>query len=188
MLAYIDPVSLYRIARGNKYTSSIFKNLCDHNPAAKQAFFAAKQTFFEMQRLLWASNLDRDNPVNPVKMINFPKWNSEEAKKFNPIFLSDRNILETCRKFNVFFVKLKNPQAYEKYKNQIDNSENPGRFPAAWDPKQFYDLCKNIINAAGFTEQKIYDMSFSYNNENQSNNQQKPIPELKINKEKEKNL
>ena len=172
---YIDAVSLYRIACGDKYASGI----SDQNP---KILFAVKQTFFEMQVLLRV-NISSLDGNKPVKTINFLKWNSEKAKNFKPIVLSDENILEVCRKFNKCFVRPRNPQAYQKYKSQIDGLENPSRFFVPRDPKQFYELCQNIIDAAGFTERDIKNMEFS-NHKNISYNQQEVIPNLETKKEK----
>ena len=178
----INVMRVYNIAQNSKYISSILKECRQQNPEMKRHLLQMKQTLFEMQVLLRVNILNLDGN-KAVKTINFPTCNSAEAKNFNPEDLSDENILEVCRKFNEYFLRRTNFKVYQEYKNQIENLENPGRFFASWDPKQFYRLCQNIIKAADFTEQNIKNMEFG-SDKNTNHNQQGAIPKLEIKKEK----
>ncbi len=140
------------------------------------------QVLFEMKVLLGVNILSL-NGNKAVKTINFPKWNLKKTKNFNPKILSDENILGVCKKFNEYFVKQRNTNDYGKYQRQIENLENPGHFFASWNPEQFYGLCQDIINTAGFTEQQIKNIIFFDSNKNQSNNQHEFAPNLEAKKE-----
>ncbi len=172
---YTGTKCAYEVTQKNKNFANIFKQQIMQKEKAKQAFF-------EM-RLLLRINVLTLNGNSCVKTINFPKWNSKEAKNFNPKVLSDENILGVCKKFNECFVKPINPSAYKEYEEQIDALGNPSPRFVPWEPKQFYELCQNIIDVAVFTEQEIKNMEFGIN-KNTNHNQQDAIPNLKTRKEK----
>ncbi len=159
------------------------KECYKQNSEIKLNLLQMKQTLFEMQVLLRVNILNLDGN-KPVKTISFPTWNSEEAKNFNPKVLSDENILAVCKKFNDYFVKPSNLQAYEENKSYIEDLENPAPSFVPYNTKAFYNVCMKIICDAGYTEQKIKNMRFLVTTRNTDYNQQEFIPNLETKKEK----